>query len=541
MPREASRVPTHFEDDTGDELDRMMRAQRRTEHIPRTSPKDRGEGQRRSLRVELAKPTKGTSTPPIPRVLWSPPSPLEIAFDRALLDTETKRRSLGGSLLSDEAPSRRTSATPTITPDAEYLSVRDLRRSGSSVSDDASERTNLAASPLLGNGLTASVSSTGSDVSSLPSFPDVPQHLSPPVPPLPEQHQVFPNARATPLVVGGLGHPLDERDSLDRRTRAVPSSVATATNRLSMVSESGAPQYEDAPAFPPALAEPSLHASPHTPGAVPGENDAADQKQHAREWVETLVDGPARSLGEIGEEPEDEDERMRQATLSPPPTTSPSTLSISLPFRAPPREPSATSNASLSVPSPTAVHARAPSPVPSTASSAAAISNLLAPPTSPRAAAGHFKPRLTLGRKIGALFGAGAGSARGGIGSRDVVRPPGVGAGAGAGAGTGLEIGEAWDAQERMGSSTGTASGTMSVTGTVPPSPVDALFAPSLQAPAADAGKQNTPAITTAATATGGLDALLARFEAEEKERFRGIAAARAQDALRGRGEVAPV
>ncbi|BGP38677.1 hypothetical protein JCM10449v2_002612 [Rhodotorula kratochvilovae] len=535
------------EDDTGDELDRMMRAQRRADLSARASSKDR-EDRRRSIHAELARPVRGASAPPVPSLPSIPPSPLELAFDRALLDSETKRRSLGGPLLSDEVASRRTSATPTITPETAHLSVRDLRQSGSSGSDEASERASLAASTSLENGLTASVLSTGSDISSLPSFPDVPQHLAPPVPPLPTQYQVFPSVGATSIVVGGLTRPLDERDSHDRRSKGAPPSpitTSTAANRLSIVSESGVSLYEDAPSSPPALAGASLRDVQHAPVAVADGDDVAQQQ--TREWVETLKGGPGRSLGDIGEEPEDEDERARspQHPLATPPSASPSTFPSPLHTRT--REASATSTTSLSVPpSPHFTHglARVPSPAPSarSAASSTAVSYTHVPPASPRSGSTHFKPRLTLGRKIGALFGGGnahpgGAAGKGGISSRDAVLALGAGAANEHGA-------RDAHARAESGTSTGASAGASAGGGTVPPSPVVGAFglAPTFPTPphgAGDVGKENVPASSSAGG--GGLDALLARFEAEEKERFRGIAAARAQDVLWGRGEVAAV
>ncbi|BGP46779.1 hypothetical protein JCM10450v2_002627 [Rhodotorula kratochvilovae] len=529
------------EDDTGDELDRMMRAQRRADLSARASSKDR-EDRRRSIHAELARPVRGASAPPVPSLPSIPPSPLELAFDRALLDSETKRRSLGGPLLSDEVASRRTSATPTITPETAHLSVRDLRQSGSSGSDEASERASLAASTSLENGLTASVLSTGSDISSLPSFPDVPQHLAPPVPPLPTQYQVFPSVGATSIVVGGLTRPLDERDSHDRRSKGAPPSpitTSTAANRLSIVSESGVSLYEDAPSSPPALAGASLRDVQHAPVAVADGDDVAQQQ--TREWVETLKGGPGRSLGDIGEEPEDEDEHP----LATPPSASPSTFPSPLHTRT--REASATSTTSLSVPpSPHFTHglARVPSPAPSarSAASSTAVSYTHVPPASPRSGSTHFKPRLTLGRKIGALFGGGnahpgGAAGKGGISSRDAVLALGAGAANEHGA-------RDAHARAESGTSTGASAGASAGGGTVPPSPVVGAFglAPTFPTPphgAGDVGKENVPASSSAGG--GGLDALLARFEAEEKERFRGIAAARAQDVLWGRGEVAAV
>lgn len=303
-PFEAPSVPSYLKDEenAGDELDRMMRAQRRADADERAQARDRDE-RRRGIQAELLRSTAGEPVPP---------SPQDVAFDRALLETEPKRRSLSVALLSEEDDTRRWSTTPTITPETAHLAslaspapqsaadqpATDMLRASEGVESDT-------ATASVDNGLNASVSSTSSDISSLPAFPDVPRHhhLAPAIPSVPAPYQLFPSVGATPVAVGGLTRPLETE-----RARVPPPTAAQGANRLSILSETGMSVYEDAPSSPPAaggLVTDETRAPP--PVVVPG---AGDAQQHTREWVEGLADGQVgrSSLDDIGEEPEAEDE-----------------------------------------------------------------------------------------------------------------------------------------------------------------------------------------------------------------------------------------
>jgi len=284
--------------DAGDELDRMMRAQRRADLDERATSRARDE-RRRNIQAELlgyavAAGAKGEQDSLVTPPAKEPLSPQDLAFDRALLEVEPKRKSLGVSLLSDEDDSRRWSTTPTITPETAHLSAPSsypssvgLRRVGSEGVE--SDGGSLTASAPLENGLNTSVSSTSSDISSLPSFPDVPHHhLAPPVPIFPAQHDHFSGVAARPIAVASA--------PLASDTVRSTTAAASSNHRLSLASETGVSVYEDAPSSPPAA-----------PVAASSEGDA---QQHTREWVEGLSGGSVRrrSLGDIGEEPELDDE-----------------------------------------------------------------------------------------------------------------------------------------------------------------------------------------------------------------------------------------
>ncbi|GAA5899936.1 hypothetical protein JCM8208_005546 [Rhodotorula glutinis] len=551
-PWEAPAMPSHLVDagDAGDELDRMMRAQRRADLDERATSTARDE-RRRNIQAELlgyavAAGVKGEQDSLGVLVSKEPLSPQDLAFDRALLEAEPKRKSLGVSLLSDEVETRRWSSTPTITPETAHLSAHSanpssaaLRRVGSEGVE--SDGGSLTASAPLDNGLNTSVSSTSSDLSSLPSFPDVPHHhLAPPVPAFPAQYEHFPRVVGKP--VAAVAGPV-----ATDRARSV-STGASSANRLSLLSETGVSVYEDAPSSPPAA-----------PVAASSEGDA---QQHTREWVEGLSGGTARrrSLGDIGEEPELDD----QTPMSSPPLANvtpprPAALVFPSPTRsstsARPLErgllPSSSSHYSLALDlhrthSPAASFRSAAG---SSSAASAAVSYVATSNGSPRAAQqGYFKPKLSLGKKLGALFGSGASSGSStaglgrsaGIGSQDVLplgapgelEPPSPAAGLGAG----------WAPHERERSA---ASASTASLATVPPSPT-VSSGPSARAPSSFAGSasgERVPSTTShgnaasaSASASAGLDALLVRFEQEDKERFRGIAAARAQDAVLRRG-----
>jgi len=174
---------------------------------------------------------------------------------------------------------------------------------------------------------------------------------------------------------------------------------------------------------------------------------------------------------------------------------------------------------------------------------------------SPRAAQqAYFKPKLSLSKKLGAFFGSGTSSGGSGrvvmgratgIGSQDVL-PLAAPSGELEPSEPGAALGPSWapHAHDRSAASASTSS-----FATVPPSPTvssgPSARAPSLlsgssaeRAPSAALHSSSSPVSATASSpaASAGLDALLARFEQEDKERFRGIAAARAQDAVLRRG-----
>ncbi|KPV76281.1 uncharacterized protein RHOBADRAFT_52310 [Rhodotorula graminis WP1] len=556
-PWEAPAMPSYLLDagGAGDELDRMMRAQRRADLDERATSRARDE-RRRNIQAELLRyvvpaGVKGEQDSLSVLVSKEPLSPQDLAFDRALLEAEPKRKSLGVSLLSDEDDTRRWSTTPTITPETAHLSAHSsnpssvvLRRIGSEGVE--SDGGNLTATAPLDNGLNTSISSTSSDISSLPSFPDVPHHyLAPPVPAFPAQHEHFPSVVGKPVAAAAAPIATDG-------ARSAPATASSA-NRLSLASETGVSVYEDVPSSPPAA-----------PAVAASEEDA---QQHTREWVEGLSGGSAtrRSLGDIGEEPELDDE----TPLSSPPLANvtpprPADLAFPSPARSAtstrPLErtllPSSSSHASLALD----LH-RTQSPAASlrsAAGSSSAVSYVATSSGSPRAAQpAYFKPKLSLGKKLGALFGSGTSSGGGsgggvgglgrsaGIGSQDVLplggasgdlEPPSPRAGLGAG----------WAPHGRARSA---ASASTASLATVPPSPT-VSSGPSARAPSSFAGSasgERAPPSTAshgsvaassapAPASAGPLDALLARFEQEDKERFRGIAAARAQGAVLRRG-----
>ncbi|GAA5851057.1 hypothetical protein JCM9279_005272 [Rhodotorula babjevae] len=558
-PWEAPAMPSYLLDagDPGDELDRMMKAQRRADLDERASSTARDE-RRRNIQAELlgyavAAEVKGEQDSHIAPSAKEPLSPQDLAFDRALLDAEPKRKSLGVSLLSDEDVTRRWSTTPTITPETAHLSYPSsvgLRRVGAEgVESDGGSLTALAS---LDTGLNTSVSSTSSDISSLPSFPDVPHHhLAPPVPAFSIQNEHFPSSVANPVLSASAPLP-----SIGARPAA---AAAPGSHRLSLASETGVSVYEDAPSSPPA--------------APVGAADEGDAQQHTREWVEGLAGGQARrrSLGDIGEEPELDDVT---------PMASPPLASITPPrpaahvFPSPARSaasarplergslPSSSSHPSLALDL-HRTHSPAASLRSAGASSAAsgAVSYVATSNGSPRAAQqGYFKPKLSLGKKLGAFFGSSTsssssvGSGSGGrvgmsrvagIGSQDVLPLSASGEYELAGSGAGLGAGWAPHGRDRSGASASTSS-----FATVPPSPTvssgpsahvptSSLGSSSVErAPSTASHSSSSPASASASSsaASAGLDALLARFEQEDKERFRGIAAARAQGAVLRRG-----
>lgn len=192
-PFEAPSVPSYLKDEetAGDELDRMMRAQRRADADERAQARDRDE-RRRGIQAELLRSTDGEPVPP---------SPQDVAFDRALLEAEPKRKSLSVALLSEEDDTRRWSTTPTITPETAHLASLASPASVSAADQSATDMLRArsegvefdTATASVDNGLNASVSSTSSDISSLPAFPDVPRHhhLAPAIPSVPAPYQLL--------------------------------------------------------------------------------------------------------------------------------------------------------------------------------------------------------------------------------------------------------------------------------------------------------------------------------------------------------------
>ncbi|GAA6002324.1 uncharacterized protein JCM10292_006602 [Rhodotorula paludigena] len=481
------------ERDSGDELDKMMRAQQRlSKH--ELSQQEREE-RRRSVHADLIRQLTVTAGS-------GPHSPLEMAFDRAVREAETVRKSLGSVLLSDETDARRTSATPTITPRSAREREVDGEDGGSSP-----DRASTSASTSQDHGLTPSISSTGSDLSSLPSFPDVPHHVA--------AHPAYAEEDADAHA---------EVIAVDYAAVAAAKSVTAADpRRLSAVSE--ASQYDDAPSSPPRSAGLlRLHEVPEPPVAVRhvevGSPDAPSGGSVQRH-TEELVTSTRRSLDDIGEEPENEDElhrRMRQLSSSSGLRT-PSTPLTPL-FTSPARSTRAretSAGSSISAPlSPDLYRTTSPAPSQRSAGSSSAVSHTAAPKRAGTGAAAgqHFKPKLTLGKKIGQFFSsATAAPMRAGISSRDALA---------LGTATGDDSVH-WDARSASGRSATTH--VPSVAGSaptpVPPSPVVNL------APALDEKENVHPGKATRSPTVNGLDDLLSRFEQEDKERFRGIAAAR--------------
>lgn len=179
------------------------------------------------------------------------------------------------------------------------------------------------------------------------------------------------------------------------------------------------------------------------------------------------------------------------------------------------RETSAGSSISAPL-SPDLYRTTSPAPSQRSAGSSSAVSHT-APPkrAGTSAAAGqHFKPKLTLGKKIGQLFSSATPAPmRAGISSRDALA-----------LGTATDDDSVqWDARSASGRSTATYA--PSVAGgahaPAPPLPVGNLTRP------LDEKENVHPAKATRSPTVNGLDDLLSRFEQEDKERFRGIAAAR--------------
>ncbi|BGP14637.1 hypothetical protein JCM10213_001652 [Rhodosporidiobolus nylandii] len=550
--------------DDGDELDRMMRAQRRGTSAPgrdRQVAKQR-EQKRKSIHAELLKPARMppnlSDLPPLPT---SPAQVQDEAFHRLLLEADTVKKSLGEALLSDSLSPRR----PSAVHQDPYVDVVVL---GDSESD---------ADISLDNGMTPS-SSTSSEIS-LPSFPDVPSHRlnAAYLPPA----RGFSHRRASASDGDERLETLEE-DAIDAHAVASPrpykpsglvlsqdfaeepvSDCATAVAKdvkksLSLHSDSEKSQFHDAVeelAYAHSQSADSASAKglqevPLAPVQVPALELA---RQQTSQWVlDTLAsgDGAGRSLNDIGEEEEEEVEAIRRSRLFgavpdlPPTPASPSTSASSLPFTPlissfpPIPQPSsshsagsarrrAASGSAAAVPPSPALPQRSASPAPSagsrsSANSSAAVSYTMPQRRGPTSSGGYVKPKSTLGKKIGSLFSSnGSGSTAGGISSRDIVVSPRA-----------TSFSPAFDPFAPTGGpDTRTSiSASMGISSSRPT--LSSSVNSSLADPhgGGETEHENRLAATPrppAASGADGLSDLLSRFEREEKERIRGIAHAR--------------
>ncbi|GAA6002121.1 hypothetical protein JCM10207_003087 [Rhodosporidiobolus poonsookiae] len=562
---------TRLSDEEGDELDRMMRAQRRTapnEKDDRDLAKAR-EQRRKSIHAELLRqtvfPPASTRVPPMPK------SPLLVeddAFHRALLEADTVKKSLGSSLLSDSVSSRR--------PSPVYGD-----NLGSPAADAESER-----SESLVNGGGMSPSSSTSSHMSLPLFPDVPGTHSLQVFPSPAaRHRLTPpHAHAS---LSDSGEPLEtlEEGAITAHGGAsyMPSGMVAAQDfaeyepaasrssraakRFSHVSETGS-QFVDADEGDDAadLSARALQEVPIAPVAVKPVNTAGDHdgdsapglvlaKQQTSKWVlDTLASGTGvgRSLNDIGEEGEEEEveairhSRLVSNTTSSPPVTPLISAFPSIPRTSPgsarsPRQRELSAGSSIQAPPSPRLY-RAVSPAPSatsrsSANSSAAVSYTVPRRNAPTSSTGFVKPKLSLGRKLGSLFSAGGSgsTASHGISSRDIIishasmtddpfaapatptsewdTRTSLSAGGVEFRATPATLGDALNNSTSMSSSLATATATERSDAT-----------------ATEAEKENAPA----PPATGGLSDLLSRFAQEEKVRIKGIAQAKAQEIRSG-------
>ncbi|GAA5855446.1 hypothetical protein JCM8547_007833 [Rhodosporidiobolus lusitaniae] len=532
-------------DGSGDELDRMMRAQRR-EDADRQAAKER-EHRRKSIHAELLKPV--AIPPSLADLALLPASPAreqDEAFHRVLLESETVKRSLGSALMSDSLSTRR--------PSPIYEDPPALPR------DEVGSETAVSAE----NGMTPS-SSTSSEIS-LPSFPDVPHHsqqLYFPPPPKAALHRIPAHGGWS----DGDGLETLEEEAMEAHTAAkeaagryrpnglvgvvdfaatssepIQTSAAPLPHRLSVVSDSGMSQYADA--------HEEVPDSPRGVQEVPIPPIAVEEDEKPPAWLSRLATGQwvletaQRSLGDIGEEEEPEVEAIRHSRLFSSVSTAesaPFTPLISsfpqIPQTSParsaghtPRQREVSAGSAITVP-PSPSH-RAVSPAPSATSRSSANSSAAVSYTLPRrnapTSSGFVKPKLTLGKKLGSLFsstGSGSSTASG-ISSRDIVLPA---------APSGMEDdpfapaipspasqknGFDWDS--RTNRSFSAASHHTSSRRTTPPS---ASVASS--ANGHETEKEGGKAPPSAKDA--GLNDLLSRFEREEKERIRIIAQAKRQ------------
>ncbi|BGP06628.1 hypothetical protein JCM10049v2_002452 [Rhodotorula toruloides] len=479
-----------------DELDRMMRALARGSE---TDDAKKREARRKTIHAQLLKqsassPSASSPSLSVPDSPRTPRSPQEEAFDRALFDGNTLRKSLGATLLSEDASSRRSSATPTLRPGQVDTLIGDdgLRPVGFSESHDP---------PVIANGLAGSVSETSSEVSSLPSFPDVPTTSYSPDYPFAGRSAVI---NAPPIALQPADDAVEELAfALQRRA---PHVSAFTDNRLSLASESGQSQYHDAE-------DDSVHVSFHEVPVAPvalasvDGSDDADGREKTREWVmETLATGivqgaAGRTLGDIAEADEEEIRRRSrepssQSAYRTPPTSSTSVFPSplrSMGSNGRSREVSAGSSMSVPV-SPRA--RRDISPVPSVRSAASSAAVSYTAPT--RSSNGQSKSKFALGKKLGSFFSANSSSSSlplrtsGGISSQDVV------------------LGESLYERDL----------------TAQRVPNDSAVEVLVTSPEGTNAHPSDPALEGDA---GTLKDLLNRFKEEEKERLRTIAAARSR------------
>ncbi|GAA5917484.1 hypothetical protein JCM5296_004729 [Sporobolomyces johnsonii] len=539
--------PAPWEDgerDAGDELDRMMRAQRRTAsdeegkaHSPRERAKEK-ERKRKSIYQELIR-AQGTDMPPLPTSPQGQHEDLD-SFQRELFARDTVKKSLGTGLLSEQ---------PSLPPS----------EAGDERDEDLDSVENL--------GLTSS--STSSDISTLPSFPDVPTHAYQLVTPSPPSGS-FDDHDEVEVV-------LSQHSSTEATARSIAGngSPRKQLHRLSM-SSSGQSLYEDA----------SEDSS-----ATTQEETSPPRLEMARQqtslWVlDTLastIDGSGRKLNDIGEEEEEAEEILQLPVHSAPVTPlAPTFPSISTPPFA----------SKLVFPSPASTQAL-PNPPPSptlsqgsysTSSSAAAVSYTLPRRADPTSSATSLplpnttssstgsKSKLKLPKKLGALFGsssspsynAAALGIRGhGISSRDIARltrPNPEGGLTGAApqqqhqilAGQQPRTSLDWDAHTRstsfssgsFGAAGAGAGRSFPLVGGAPSSvPSTPTFAPPEFRVTPPSGRPSLSSeqLSLGSSAGAGrgeplddgagkLADLLSRFEKEEKERIRGIATARSKN-----------
>ncbi|GAA5926370.1 hypothetical protein JCM1841_006996 [Sporobolomyces salmonicolor] len=538
--------PAPWEDagrNAGDELDRMMRAQRRTasdEEGKVPSQRERAkekERKRKSIYQELIR-AQGQAMPPLPTSPQGQHEDLD-SFQRELFARDTVKKSLGSGLLSEQ---------PSLPP-SEVGDERD---------EDLDSVENL--------GLTSS--STSSDISTLPSFPDVPTHAYQPVTPSPPPGS-YDNHDEVEVV-------LSQHSSTEATVRPIgKTSPRKQLHRLSM-SSSGHSLYEDA----------SEDSS-----ATTQEETSPPRLEMARQqtslWVlDTLastVDGSGRKLNDIGEEEEEAEEILQLPVHSPPATPlAPTFPSISTPpFASKLVFPSPASSQALPNPPPSPTLSQGSY---STSSSVAAVSFILprrAEPTSsatslplPNTTTGSSssssKSKLKLPKKLGALFGsspsynAAALGIRGhGISSRDIARltrPDPEGGFPGAAVQhqqhqilAGQQKPRAsldWDARSRSTSFSSGGPRPFPLVGSGAPASVPST--PTFPTPefrvTPPSGRPSLSSEQLSLSSVGGgggraepLDAgagkladLLSRFEKEEKERIRGIATARSKHSAVG-------
>ncbi|BGP68960.1 hypothetical protein NBRC10513v2_002297 [Rhodotorula toruloides] len=463
-----------------DELDRMMRALARGSE---TDDVKKREARRKSIHAQLLKqsassPSASSPSLSVPDSPRTPRSPQEEAFDRALFDGNTLRKSLGATLLSEDAPSRRSSATPTLRPGQ----VDTL------VGDDGLRPLEFAESydpPVIANGLAGSVSETSSEVSSLPSFPDVPTTSYLPDYPFAGRSAVI---NAPPIAL----RPAD--DAVEAlafaRQRRAPHVSAFTDNRLSIASESGQSQYHDAEDDSIPV---SFHEVPVAPVALASADgsDDADGRENTREWImETLATGivqgaAGRTLGDIAEADEEEIRRRSREPSSHSAYRTPPTSSTPV-FPSPLR--SIGSNG----------RSRDISPVPSIRSNASSAAVSYTAPT--RISSGQSKSKFALGKKLGSFFSANSSSSSlplrtsGGISSQDIV----------------------------LGESLFDVDGSSAARHIPSDSAVEVLVT-------SPEGTNAHPSDPLQKGDAGTLEDLLNRFKEEEKERLRTIAAARSR------------